>query len=143
MALTQYDPKALVVTLGPVLVSGFAPDTFLAVEKNNDTFSLQIGADGEATRTRSRDNSGKVTVTLMQGAAANDLLQAVHELDRVTPAGAGTQPLLVKDLFGRTLFAAERAWIVKPAPSEFAAEAGTREWVIESDDLRIFVGGST
>ncbi len=142
MTVQHYDPKSITIIFGPVLMSGFAPDTFLMVEKNVDIFSLQVGADGEACRTRSRNNSARMTVTLMQSSPVNDLLSALHEVDRAAPSGSGCLPFLVKDLVGRSLFAAELSWIVKPAPAEFGVEAGTREWVIETADLQTFVAGS-
>ncbi len=54
---------------------------------------------------------------------------------------AGLVPVMVKDGNGRTLCAAESAWIVKMTPVEFAKEAGEREWVLETDNILIFVGG--
>lgn len=142
MALRVYDPKLVIITLGSIPMSGFADGTFLNVDYNEDAFSLQVGSDGEGTRTRSNNNSARVSISLMQSSASNDLLSALHELDKAAPGGIGAVPLLIKDLSGRSLFVAEKAWIVKAPAAEFGREAAAREWVIETDDLKAFHGGN-
>ncbi len=141
-AMKQYDPAKVIVIVGPIMVSGFADGTFISAEKNVDTFSLVVGAGGEATRVRSQNNSGKVTLTLLQTSETNALLAAMHEADRLLPAGAGVVPILIKDVFGTTVVGATKAWISKPPKVEFGKDTGTREWTIESNDIEIFAGGN-
>lgn len=140
--LKNYDPNQVVVLIGAIPVSGFADGAFVNVEKNSDAFTLVVGSGGEGCRTRNRDESGTVTLTLMQSSEVNALLSAAHELDKSLPAGAGALPLMIKDLTGTTLVAAELAWIRKVSNVEFGKEAGSREWVLESSDLRVFAGGN-
>lgn len=142
MALKSYDPKLVTITFGPVLVTGFADGQFLSIEQNEDAFALKIGSDGEGARARSNNNSARITITLMQSSLANDFLAAQHELDKTLPFGAGTVPLLIKDLSGRALFFAQNAWIVKYPTSGFDREVMEREWVIETDNLVNFPGGN-
>lgn len=142
MALRVYDPKQVVIAFGAIPVSGFADGTFLNVEQNEDAFSLQVGTDGEACRSRSNNNSARITFTLMQSSLSNDLLSAQHELDKALPLGAGAVPLLIKDLSGRSLFTCQKAWIVRYPSAEFGREATGREWVIETDALIAVHGGN-
>lgn len=142
MALKNYNPKLVLCTLGAIPISGFADGTFLKIERKSDAFNQKVGADGESCRTRTNDNSAKISVTLMQSSASNDLLSAQHSLDKALPAGLGTSALLIKDLSGRTLFEAAQAWIVKEPDQEFGKEAADREWVIETDNLIGLVGGN-
>ncbi len=142
MALHTYDPSQVTIIFAGVPVSGFGEGTFVSVERNEDSFALQVGADGEATRAKSNNRSGTVTVTLIQSSIVNDAFSALVALDENSPGGDGIGPLLIKDLSGRTLVAAETAWIRKPATVEFAREATEREWVIETDRLNIFAGGN-
>lgn len=139
--LTNYDSKGVVVVFNFQPVLGFQRGTFVSVEYNNDAFSLQVGIDG-ATRSKSNDNSGRVTVTLQQGSPSNDMLSQIHELDKRSPTGSGVKPLMVKDLTGRALHSAATAWIVKAPTAEYADESGAREWVFETDNLVSFVGGN-
>lgn len=140
MALENYDAKSVILTFGPVLISGYGPDSFVSVERNEDSFSLLMGADGEACRAKSNNRSGRVTCTLLQSALSNDLLMAIALLDERSPSGDGIAPLFCKS--GRGIYTAEKAWIVKPPSASYAREVETREWVFETDELIMFVGGA-
>lgn len=142
MALHTYDPSQVTIIFAGIPVSGFAEGTFVSAERNEDSWALQVGADGEATRAKSNNRSGRVTFTLIQSSITNDALSALHAVDENTPGGDGIGPLLVKDLSGRTIIAAETAWIAKPATVEFGREASEREWIIETDRLEVFAGGN-
>ena len=142
MTLGTYDPSQVAIIFGRLPITGFADGTFVSIEQNEDSFSLQIGTDGDGCRSKTNNQSIRVTFTLGQWSASNDTLSAQHNLDVLSPSGDGIAPLLVKDNSGRTLVAAENAWIVKPAPAEFGREAGPREWIIESDRALQNIGGN-
>jgi len=142
MALHTYDAAQVAIVFAGIPVDGFADGTFLSVEQNEDSFSLQVGTDGEGCRSKSNNRSGRVTFTLGQWSKTNDLLSALHQLDINTPNGDGIGPLLIKDLSGTSLDAAEKAWIVKPPAAAFAREAESREWIIETHELQQFHGSN-
>lgn len=139
--LKQYDPSQVTIIFGSI-ISGYADGSFLSVERNEDSYTLQMGTDGEGTRSKSNNRSGRATFTLMQSSDSNDALSALHLLDESTPNGDGVLPLLIKDLEGRTIYEAEKAWIVKSPTSEFDREATSREWIIETHELTQFIGGN-
>lgn len=104
---------------------------------------LQVGADGFSTRAKSNNNSGEVTFTLAQTSASNDDLSNMHALDLGNSTGSGgIGTLMVKDNNGNTLCEADTAWIKKFPDAAFAREAGTREWTIATNNLKMFVGGN-
>jgi hypothetical protein len=140
MAITTYDPKQVVVSFLGNLLTGYAAGSFVTATRAADTFTLHVGADGEAVRTRSANRSGTVTVRLVQTSPANDFLAAAAAADELSGAGVG--PIFVKDLGGRTLAAAQNAWVKKPAVIDFGADVGTREWAFETDELIVFPAGS-
>ena len=142
MPLRTYDPSQVTIVFAGIPISGFADGTFVSVEQNEDSFTLQVGTDGEGTRSKTNNRSGRVTLTLMQSSAANDALAAVHSLDVLSPSGDGIFPLLIKDNSGRSLFGADTAWIVKPPTGEFGREVTSREWIIETDHLIQSHGGN-
>jgi hypothetical protein len=102
--------------------------------------SDQAGAGGEVIRNRSHDERGNVTFTLLKSSPTNDSFQALHAQDKLL--GTGVRPLTVKDLNGRTVVSAARAWISKAPPIEEGKEASPREWVLRCAKLEIKVGGS-
>jgi len=140
MAVKTYDPKQVIIIIGGNTMTGFADGTFVIVARNEDGWSLQIGTDGEGTRSKSNNKSGTVTFTLMQSSDSNQILSALAALDELSNAGA--VPIMVKDNSGESLYIAETAWIRKYADSEFAREAGPREWVLETDVLVPNIAGN-
>ncbi len=142
MALHTYYPDQVAIVFAGIPISGFADGTFLSVEQNEDSFTLQVGTDGEGCRSRTNNRSGRATFTLGQWSASNDLLSALHNVDINTPNGDGIGPLLIKDNSGRSIFTAEKAWIVKPPAAGYGREAESREWVIETDNLIQQHGGN-
>jgi hypothetical protein len=138
-----YGPDEVSLILAGIpLNQGWADGTFCRIAYNSDAFSLKVGTDGESVRTKSNDRSARISVILMQSSSVNDLLSALHNLDINSPGGAGVGPFLCKDNSGRSMYLAEKAWIVKPPDAEYGREAGTREWIIETGNLQSFVGGN-
>lgn len=139
---STYDSKQVAIIVGGVLVEGIADGTFVSIEQNEEQFSLQVGSDGEACRSKTNNRSGRVTLTLGQWSNSNTLLSSLHAGDVLSPNGDGIVPLLVIDKSGTTVCAAEKAWIVKAPTVEFGRESGSREWIIETDNLIMGVGGN-
>jgi hypothetical protein len=143
MSVTTYDASQVTIVLSGLPLTGFGPDTFVNVEQDEDSFGLQIGADGEGSRSKSNNRSATITVTLLQGSQANDLLSALHNLDINSPAGDSIGPFLLKDNSGRTIINAAKAWIQKPPPVEHGREAGTREWIFRTERIEwTLIGGN-
>lgn len=134
-----YDPKLVLLNLGEVFFSGFAPGTMIRVSRDQDSFTKVAGSDGEVARVRNRNRSGSVTVTLLQTSQCNDRCSALLAADELF--GTGVRPLRLVDASGTTVIAADRAWIRKPADPEFADSLSNREWTIDCADLESFVGG--
>lgn len=140
MAVRTYDPKLVTVIVGGKIMSGYSDGTFVLVERNEQAFALKVGVDGEGTRAKSNNRSGKITITLMNSSKSNDDLSAFAAADELDNSGA--VPVMVKDNSGRTLCACETAWVQKVANAEFAKEANARTWVMETDVLNMFVAGN-
>lgn len=138
---TTYDPAFVVASFLGIPISGYADGTFIGVERNNESFTLMVGAGGEAARARSRNSSGKFTFTLMSTSPVNDLLSAAWHADELLGTGVG--PCIVKDLSGATLCLANNAWIQKAPKVEYGKEISTREWVIECESVYINAAGTT
>jgi hypothetical protein len=137
----NYDPKKVICTVAGIPLSGFADGTFITVERNEDSFMLRVGVAGEACRAKNNNRSGRMTFTLLQSAACNSLLSGLNALDEQSPMGDGIGPFTLSDLNGDSLAGAEKCWIVKPASLTYSKEAETREWLFETADLSLVVGG--
>lgn len=135
-----YDFKEVSVLFGGQQLTGFAEGDSVTVEPDADDYALQMGADGEGTRSKSNNQAATITIRLQQGSAANDILNGFRLADQVS--NGGVQPLLVKDNSGRSLHFAETAWIQRAPPAGFGNEAGEREWVLRTDKMVSTFGGN-
>lgn len=138
--LHTYDPKNVSLIVGGVTIKGYADGTFINAERNEQAFNLKVGASGEGARAKSNNKSGKVTITLLQTSSSNDSLTAFAAADELS--NTGVVPILIRDNSGRTLITALSSWVQKYANSEFGKEISNRVWIIETDELNIFVGGN-
>lgn len=139
MGVKSFDPKQLAINCGGNPITGYAEGTFIDIERDEDAFNFTAGADGEGARAKINVQSATITLTLIQSSASNDILSAFALADELT--NSGLFPLLVKDNNGRSLYAAETAWVQKFAKSEFSNDVTSREWVIRTDKLKMLVGG--
>lgn len=139
--MQTYDAGKVVITWGPHIVTGTAEGSFVKAARNKPSFALKTGSDGAAVRSKSRDKSGTVEVTLMQTSPSNDYFAAVAAADELFDTGI--MPLVIKDLNGTTLITAAEAWLQKPADTDFATAAGDRAWSFDVGRLLMFPGGAT
>lgn len=135
-----YDPKEFSVIVGGHIVGGYDDGTFIKASRNNDAWSVKVGADGEGARAKSNDKSGTLEITLLQTSASNDVLSGFALADELN--NGGQVPVLIKDSNGTTVVAAETAWIKKMADVEGSKEVGNRVWILETDSLTMLVGGN-
>lgn len=132
------DPKLVVVTMGPILITGYAPDTFLTIATEDDFFEKVRGADGSVERYAKNVYDAMITLTLLGTSLANELLMLLHESDKL--ANLGKVPFLMKDLNGTTLAAFPQAWIKKTPDLEVSSSAVTREWTIDTGPGTVHIG---
>lgn len=130
----QYDPKQVSLSIGTHTVQGYADGTFANWESNREDEALTVGADGEGATARSNDESGRLTITILQTSISNDILTGFRN-------GRTRFPVLMKDSNGTTVLAAAIAYIVTRPGVEFSNEITNREWIIESASWDYQMGG--
>lgn len=135
MASNTYIPKLVVSSFAGTPLTGFADGNFITAERNSDGITLKVGADGESAVAVSADESGKVTITVLNTSKTNDYLSLCANLHT-------RGPLQIKDLSGRLLVNAEDAWVVKQAAITKSKEVEDNAWVIETGNLAIVNGGN-
>ena len=140
--LKTYDPAEVIIILGTITWEGFADGEFATLEEDEDAYSMQVGTDGEAARSKSNNRGATFTGTLLHTSLTNSLLSALHNLDRNSTSGVGVVPFMIKDGSGSALHTAETAWIQRAPSRGYGREAGPREWVIRMNNLVSFDGGT-
>lgn len=66
--------KDTVAIVGGIILTGFMDGTPIEAEKNEDTFSQHVGADGSVTYNESADETGTFTFTLKQDSSVVPML---------------------------------------------------------------------
>lgn len=139
MALSQYNPKEVIVTFAGLSIKGFTDEDFVSVERTTEANSSSVGANGEVTVNISNDDRKMITLRLRQLSGDNALLSGIFNTQRI----AGTpliSPIAIKNGLGIELHTAPEAWIKNEPDADFGNEAGQREWVIEAANMKSFGG---
>ena len=140
MGVKTYNPKKVTVIVGGAIMGGFSDGGLVTVARNEQAMTLQMGTDGEAARSKTNNKAGLITISLLQTSPSNAILQGFASADELSDSGVFS--VLIKDNSGSSLYAAETAWVQKVPDSEFAREAGARDWILETDNLEVFIGGN-
>jgi len=136
----QYDPAQNILIVHGHIITGFAPGSFITAERDNDSFTDEVGADGSVTRVKSHDKRGTITITLMGEAPSNNILSAINVADELIGSGSGNVKLT--NLNSATAINAANGWVMKPANFEAADTTSPREWKIRCASLSMFIGGA-
>lgn len=140
MALSTFDPKSVLVSIGGAIMSGFADGEFLSIIADNQQFSKVVGADGFTTRVKSNNYNGTLTLTLSQSSPSNDILSGFLNLDRIS--NLGIVPILIKDMSGTTTLFSAQGWIQQFPDVTYSNEISNRAWTFDLVDIDIFIGGN-
>lgn len=140
MAVKTYDPGEVQVIVGTRRLRGLDPDTFVETERDEQAFTKQVGADGEVTRSRTRNRAGQIRITLQQASEDNAYLQGIANQDE--NSGTGIVPVKVIDKSGNYVALAPEAWIQKTPVKAFGRDAGNRQWVFDCGTLDESGGGN-
>lgn len=140
-----YSPDLVMVSWNGVNIGGFAKDTFIEVEPDEDVFMKYTGTLGDVARSKNLNKGGKIKLTLMAVAPINDTLANLALADQNVALGSPDQfygSFQIKDLSGTMECYAEIAWISKWPKVERGKESGTIEWEFDCAALEIYPGGN-
>lgn len=74
-----YDSDKVLVALGAMFLTGYAEDTKIEVEKNEDDTTPTTSIDGSVTYSENHDNTAKVKISLMSTSAC---LPRIYEISK-------------------------------------------------------------
>lgn len=122
---TQYDPKKVTVIIDGETATGFAEDSMIEVEKDEDMVSAHVGAQGEVTWVESANNLYTVTISLKHNSPT---LKKLNNLALERKAFA----LSINDELGQDKFSGSQCRVRKPGNL-------TRGNEVEEIDVEIIV----
>jgi len=120
----QYDPRNVAVIVNGQQIVGFADGTFIEAEKDEDTWSKDVGAQGDVTFVRSADPTGTITLTLKHNSPSNAYLTELARSEE-------TVSILIQDknFDGDVSAGGSEAKVQKPASFSRGDEVEDMEWV--------------
>jgi hypothetical protein len=124
------------------VVSGYAEDSNIMVERGSDNYDKYVGVDNKTSRVYKADKSGTITLTLAQTSVSNDVLNLLQQNDAAARNSSGLFSVTVKDGSGRSVYHSLEAWVSKTPNSQFGSSMNTREWVIQAAEMTSIIGGN-
>ena len=136
-----YDAAQVVLTINGVAISGYADGTFISVEREEQSFTKVVGADGTTSRAKSNNRSGSLTLTILQTSPSNDVLSALLAQDELN--NDAVVPVLIKDNTGKSRLFSATGWVQGMPTVEYGKEISNREWTIDLADIEFAIAGNS
>lgn len=126
--VNKYSAGQVFVTFAGRTIEGRVEGNFVATKYAKPKAAPpQVGAGGDVTVSVSLDQTGEITLTLMQNSTGHALLTELAAVDRAN-ADLAIAPFEIRDLSGRLVESAEQTWIAEEPETPYAAVAGERTW---------------
>jgi hypothetical protein len=138
----EFSPDQFHVVFAGVTMQGFSEDSMCSLEFDSESFSDVVGVDGEVSRSKNMDRRAKLTISLMQTSATNDLLSAIYTAQRLGANGSDVAAMRIEDLNGRLVIAGAESWIMDTPKPKYGKSASEYEWIIRIANCEAFFGGS-
>lgn len=127
---TVYNPKNVTVIFDGQVITGFAEDSMIEAEKNEDNITPHVGVLGEVSIAINADNTGTVTLSL---ASTSPFIKILAEKARANTVA----PLSIIDMNENGVnVGGTEAMIIKPPNVTIGKE-------VESQEVQFFVADYT
>ena len=134
--LFQYDPLAVSVTIGTIILDGYIEGEFVTIARDQERHTKTVGGDGSTIRNKRHNNNARVTVRVMDSSPVNAQLEALA-------ASGAIVAFAMTDNNGTDKWSASLAWMVSPADDAKGVEAGQNEWMVDLHQAKLVRGGLT
>lgn len=146
MNLGNYSPDDLhlVISLEDEvhIIGGYAEGTMVSVSRLLPLSAMVTGGDNSRLRIFRRNDSGSITVTLMQSSSSNDFLTMWAKKDIELRGYLGNVTFV--DASGRSAFTGTQCFIENLPEVGFGTDGtDNRTWVINCSQLDQYIGGNS
>jgi len=135
-----YDASQVVIVVNGNAIGGYADGTFIEVERELESYTKVVGADGTTSRAKTNNLSGSITLTLAQTSPSNDILSALHDLDQAD--NTAIFPVIVKDMTGQSQMFSGTGWVEGLPKTDYGKDIANRQWVIHVSHMQYAVTGN-
>lgn len=126
-----YVAENVIVTIGPVILSGFSDGDAITITQDEDLYTKRTGIDGEVGRAKNPNRGGSIEIRIMQTSATRKILDALNALDVLASGVTGPWPATVLDTSTGEYTSAGQAWIKTAPPRAYGKDVGERVYVID------------
>lgn len=130
-----YNCSKVKIALGSHVVTGYAEDSFVAIDPINNGVTSKAGCDGEIVRSVDPNERFTVKLALLASSQTHKFLLNKYQQDKKD--GSGMFPILINDLTGREKFSAQKAWVTKIPSKTNGKESQNKEWTLETGQANV------
>lgn len=132
----QYSPKDVVCSWNGIAIEGFAPDSFLRLQRTSPLVTPVVGAGGQVALTRNADKTGTIEIELMQTSLSNQMLSAIQaKQDDMELEEDISSNFVIYDPSGSVLATGINAWLQELPQIELGSDQNSKTWIFGCEKL--------
>lgn len=132
----QYSPKDVVCSWNGIAIEGFAPDSFLRLQRTSPLVTPVVGAGGQVALTRNADKTGTIEIELMQTSLSNKMLSAIQaKQDNMELEEDISSNFVIYDPSGSVLATGINAWLQELPQIELGRDQNSKTWIFGCEKL--------
>ncbi|AWD91350.1 DUF3277 family protein [Salmonella enterica subsp. enterica serovar Enteritidis] len=132
----QYSPKDVVCSWNGIAIEGFAPDSFLRLQRTSPLVTPVVGAGGQVALTRNADKTGTIEIELMQTSLSNQMLSAIQaKQDNMELEEDISSNFVIYDPSGSVLATGINAWLQELPQVELGRDQNSKTWIFGCEKL--------
>lgn len=132
----QYSPKDVVCSWNGVAITGFAPDSFLRLQRTTDLVTPVVGAGGDVALTRNADKTGTIEIELMQTSPSNLMLAGIYAEQQLIELEENiSSNFVIFDPSGSVMATGRNAWLQALPQVELGKDQNTKTWTFGCEHL--------
>lgn len=132
----QYSPKDVVCSWNGIAIEGFAPDSFLRLQRTSPLITPVVGAGGQVALTRNADKTGTIEIELMQTSLSNQMLSAIQaKQDNMELEEDISSNFVIYDPSGSVLATGVNAWLQELPQIELGRDQNSKTWIFGCEKL--------
>lgn len=140
MSVKTFDPNQVTVIAGDNIISGFADDVFITIDRVDEAYDVSRDVHGKSSlRVKKNNNDSTVTLTLSQDSESNDIFSSFYIAGRYGLPDKFT--LMITDNKNKTQFKSQEAWVQQVPSATMANTFQNRSWVIMASNLDYNLSG--
>nr|DAJ98421.1 MAG TPA: Protein of unknown function (DUF3277) [Caudoviricetes sp.] len=132
----QYSPKDVVCSWNGIAIEGFAPDSFLRLQRTSPLVTPVVGAGGQVALTRNADKTGTIEIELMQTSLSNQILSAIQaKQDDMELEEDISSNFVIYDPSGSVMATGINAWLQELPQVELGRDQNSKTWIFGCERL--------